>query len=135
MTAYQSVTPLNLGELWAIPIMIRLALIENLRRVAARIANHRIDRNRAEAWADEMIKIAVKQPQDLILNIADMARSNPPMVSSFVAELSRRLHGKGPALGLPLTWIEQTAVRNRIDHRTIGALGESTTIRRPGFHK
>jgi cyclic beta-1,2-glucan synthetase len=39
--------------------------------------------------------------------IADMARSNPPMVSAFVAELTRRLQGHGPALALPLTWIEQ----------------------------
>ena len=34
VAAYQTVTPLKLGELWAIPIMLRLALIENLRRVA-----------------------------------------------------------------------------------------------------
>ena len=32
LSAYQSVTPLKLGELWAVPIMLRLALIENLRR-------------------------------------------------------------------------------------------------------
>ena len=42
VTAYQSVSPLKLGELWAIPIMLRLALIENLRRVAARIADNSI---------------------------------------------------------------------------------------------
>ena len=38
VAAYQKVSPLKLGELWAIPIMLRLALIENLRRIAARIA-------------------------------------------------------------------------------------------------
>ena len=38
VAAYQSVSILKLGELWAIPIMVRLALIENLLRVAARIA-------------------------------------------------------------------------------------------------
>jgi len=107
VTAYQSVTSLKLGELWAIPIMLRLTLIENLRRMAARIAGHRLDRNRAEAWADKMTAVAAQEPQSLILAIADMARSNPPMVSSFVAELTRRLHGQGPALALPLTWIEQ----------------------------
>jgi hypothetical protein len=32
VAAYQTVTVLKLGELWAIPIMLRLALIENLRR-------------------------------------------------------------------------------------------------------
>jgi cellobiose phosphorylase len=107
VAAYQSVTILKLGELWAIPIMLRLALIENLRRVAARIAAHRIDRNLAEYWSDQMTEIAAKDPKSLILTIADMARSTPPMVSSFVAELTRRLHGNDPALALPLTWIEQ----------------------------
>jgi len=107
VAAYQSVTTLKLGELWAIPIMLRLSLIENLRRVAARIAADRIDRNHADYWANKMTEIAAKNPRGLILTIADMARSTPPMVSSFVAELTRRLQSKGPALALPLTWIEQ----------------------------
>ena len=107
VAAYQTVTVLKLGELWAIPIMLRLALIENLRRVAARIATDRIDRNRADHWADQMTETAEKDPNGLILVVADMARSDPPMVSSFVAELARRLQGQSPALALPLTWIEQ----------------------------
>jgi len=105
--AYQTVTSLKLGELWAIPIMLRLALIENLRRIAARIATDRIDRNLADYWADQMAESAVKDPKSLILVIADMARSNPPLVSSFIAEITRRLQGQGPALSLPLTWLEQ----------------------------
>ncbi|MGA2028404.1 MAG: glucoamylase family protein, partial [Syntrophobacteraceae bacterium] len=107
VAAYQAVTILKLGELWAIPIMLRLALIENLRRVGTRIAAHWTDRNHADYWADQMTEIAGKDPKSLILVIADMARSNPPMVSSFVAEFARRLQGQGPALALPLTWIEQ----------------------------
>ncbi|HSR12932.1 MAG TPA: glucoamylase family protein, partial [Thermodesulfobacteriota bacterium] len=107
VAAYQAANALKLGELWAIPIMLRLALIENLRRVAARIAADRTDRNQADSWADRMTETAQKDPQNLILVIADMARSNPPLVRSFVAELVRRLQGKGPALALPLTWIEQ----------------------------
>ncbi len=106
VAAYQTVTPLKLGELWAIPIMLRLALIENLRRVAARIATDRIDRNLADYWADQMTESAVKDPKSLILVVADMARSDPPLVSSFIAEITRRLQGQGPALSLPLTWLE-----------------------------
>jgi hypothetical protein len=41
--------PLALGELWAIPIMLRLALIENLRRVASRAMANWDDRNMADA--------------------------------------------------------------------------------------
>jgi cellobiose phosphorylase len=107
VAAYQTVADLKLGELWAIPIMLRLAVIENLRRAAVRIAACWDERNLAESWADLMTDAAESDPKSLILVIADMARSNPPMVSSFVAELTRRLQGRGPALALPLTWIEQ----------------------------
>ncbi|MDZ7622819.1 MAG: glucoamylase family protein [Candidatus Competibacteraceae bacterium] len=107
VAAYQTVTPLKLGELWAIPIMLRLALIENLRRVAARIAVRKTDQNLADEWADQMMAMAENDPKNLILVIADMARSNPPMSSAFVAEMARRLQGQSSALALPLTWIEQ----------------------------
>ena len=107
VAAYQTVAVLKLGELWAIPIMLRLALIENLRRVGARIATDRLDRNQADLWADRLAEVAGKDPKSLILVIADMARSNPPLRSAFVAEFARRLQGQGPALAMPLTWIEQ----------------------------
>ena len=107
IAAYQTISHLNLGELWAIPIMLRLALIENLRRVAVRIASNKVDRELANSWSDQMMDTAETDPKNLILVIADMARSNPPMVSSFVAELARRLQGQSAALALPLTWVEQ----------------------------
>ncbi len=107
VAAYQTVTPLKLGELWAIPIMLRLALIENLRRVAVRIAVGRVERNVADVWVDQMLEIAEKDPKSLILLTADMARSDPPMTAPFVSEFARRLQGQGAALTLPLTWIEQ----------------------------
>ncbi|MEP6997642.1 MAG: glucoamylase family protein, partial [Betaproteobacteria bacterium] len=107
VAAYQSVTALKLGELWAIPIMLRLALIENLRRVAVRIETGRAERDLANSWADRMMETAERDPKSLILVIADMARSSPPMASAFVAELARRLQGQTAALALALTWIEQ----------------------------
>ncbi|MDO8412779.1 MAG: glucoamylase family protein, partial [Gallionellaceae bacterium] len=107
VASYQTLTALKLGELWAIPIMLRLALIENLRRVAACISLSRMNQELAIFWANKMMEVAKKDPKSLILVIADMARSKPPMVSSFVAELVRRLQGQSSALALPLTWIEQ----------------------------
>ena len=107
LKSYQSVTNLKLGELWAIPIMLRLALIENLRRVSAKIAIDRIDRNLADHWAKRLIQTAENEPRDLIITIADMTRSKPPLVSPFIAELTRQLSGKGPGLALALSWIEQ----------------------------
>ncbi len=105
--AYQSVTNFQLGELWAVPIMLRIALIENLRRVSARIAIDRINRNLADYWAKLMIESAEQNPRNLILILADMARSNPPLERAFVAEFTRQLRGKGPTLAQPLSWIEE----------------------------
>jgi len=107
VASYQTVTILTLGELWAIPTMLRLALIENLRRIGAGMATGTIDRNGADHWADRITDIAERDPKSLIMAIADMTRSSPNLSSSFVAEFSRRLQGLGSALALPLTWIEQ----------------------------
>ena len=107
VAAYQTVTPLKLGELWAVPIMLRLGLIENLRRVAVRVMAEWGDRNVAGQWADRMAEVAESDPKSVVLAVADMARSGPPMACSFVAELTRRLQGQGPALALALTWVEQ----------------------------
>ena len=122
VAAYQTVSTLQLGELWAIPIMLRLALIENLRRVGARVAAGRVDRNLADAWVDEMTEVAEKDPKSLILVVADMARSDPPMTTPFVSELARRLQGRSPALALPLTWVEQHLAES---NRTIEQLVQS----------
>ena len=119
VASYQTVNVLQLGELWAIPIMLRLALIENLRRLAARIAARRDERDLANVWADKMLDVAESNPKDLILVIADMARSDPALTSPFVAELARRLQGRSTALALPLTWIEQRLAES---HQTIERL-------------
>ena len=59
-----------------------------------------------------MTETAEKDPKNLILVIADMARYGPPLESSFVAELTRRLVGKGSAFSLPISWIEQRLSEN-----------------------
>ena len=41
---FQRVQPLTIGELWAVPIALRLVLVENLRRLAERIVNGRAAR-------------------------------------------------------------------------------------------
>lgn len=107
LDAYQSVSALTLGELWAVPIMLRLALIENVRRVAVQITAEMRSQGEADGWADRMTASLGSDPKSLILIIAEMAKSNPPMDGPFVAEFARKLQGKGPELALPIGWIEQ----------------------------
>ena len=64
IAAYQSVPgqTLRLGELWAIPIMLRLALLENLRRVVDAVVAGRRDREAAGHWVERMIEVAAATP-------------------------------------------------------------------------
>jgi len=107
IAAYQTVTPLKLGELWAIPIMLRLGLIENLQRITTRLVTARADRDLADMWMDRLQNMAEKSPADLIIVVADMAESDLPLTSSFVAEISQRLSRQSPVLHLARTWLEQ----------------------------
>lgn len=107
--AYQSITPLKLGELWAIPIMLRLALIDNLRRMAVRVMRDGDDHRLASEWAAHLNRTAAEDPKDVVLVIADMARSDPPLSGAFVSELTRGLQGRGGVFSMPITWLEQWA--------------------------
>ena len=106
IAAYQTIETLQLGELWAIPIMLRLALIENLRRVAARVSAGRKAQDQADDWAEKMVLVVEQNPTDLILVLADMARANPPLSGAFLAELTRRLQGQSPHFAFANSWLE-----------------------------
>ena len=106
IAAYQSAQPLTLGELWAVPIMLRLALLENLRRVAARIAWARQQRDEALDWAQRMLHAVENNPTDLILVLADMARADPLLSGPFMADLTRQLQGQSPHLSFAIGWLE-----------------------------
>ncbi|PPT36214.1 cyclic beta 1-2 glucan synthetase [Xanthomonas arboricola] len=107
IAAYQQVVPLKLGELWAIPIMLRLALIDNLRRIADDIMHDGRDSSLAAHWAALLNTTAATQPKDVVVVVADLARSQPPATGAFVAELTRGIQGRGPVLSMASAWVEQ----------------------------
>jgi cyclic beta-1,2-glucan synthetase len=107
IAAYQTVGSLKLGELWAIPIMLRLGLIENLQRVATRLSIARDESDLAHLWVDRLQEMAEKNPSRLVVVVADMAKANLPLSSSFVAEFCQRLSLQSPVLHLARGWLEQ----------------------------
>lgn len=84
LAAYQTAEPLKLGELWAFPIMLQLALLENLRRVGVRIASRREERDAAIIWADRMHATSEKEPKRLIQLLAEFANADVPLTAPFV---------------------------------------------------
>ena len=54
LTSYQRVAPLTIGELWAWPSMLKLALIENLRRLADELLSARAARQAADHYLSRL---------------------------------------------------------------------------------
>ena len=65
LNSYQRVAPLTLGELWAWPSMLKLALIENLRRLADEILVSRAARRAADA---DVARIDAGPPDDEVVD-------------------------------------------------------------------
>jgi cyclic beta-1,2-glucan synthetase len=107
VNAYQAEKQLTLGELWALPIMLRLGLLENLRSVAERLVAGRRDREKAAVWIDRMLQVAATTPGQVVLVLAEMIKANPPLSNAFVTECATRMQGGGTALSFPVTWLEQ----------------------------
>ncbi|MBF0575130.1 GH36-type glycosyl hydrolase domain-containing protein [Dysgonomonas sp. GY617] len=105
--AYQTKSHLKLGELWAVPIMLRLALIENLQRIVSRLREKQSHRDIANAWVDKLQLMAKKRPSRLIEVVSDMAKSNIPLSSAFVSEFCQRLSSQNPMLHIARRWLEQ----------------------------
>jgi cyclic beta-1,2-glucan synthetase len=106
IAAYQTVTTLDIGELWAFPIMLQLALIENLGRVAMTIADQCRERDAAVDWAKRMIRTAEDQPKHLIGVLAEFADSGVPLTPVFVEEFLTRIQAAGGVMDFVRSWID-----------------------------
>jgi cyclic beta-1,2-glucan synthetase len=103
MSAYQTVAPLTIGELWAWPSMVKLALIENLRRLADETLQGRYARHRADAYLAGSGAEAVAPPASLpevlettyVVRLLQRMREYGPLVSPVRAAVEERLAAQG----------------------------------------
>ena len=101
--AYQRVTPLTIGEIWAVAITLRIVLVENMRRLAVQIVEAQELRAAADDLVDRVIGIdGVAVPLHLAVSDYDTA----PLPEIFAAQIARRLRGFDP-VDTPLHgWLE-----------------------------
>src|SRR5207245_9623363 len=55
LVAFQAITPLDIGELWALPLMLRLQLLECLRALAVQVEQQQSQSEEADFWAKRLI--------------------------------------------------------------------------------
>ncbi len=87
--AYQRVQPLTIGEGWAIAIHLRVALVENLRRLAQLIVRSHQARARADELADRLLGLSgwrAETGEQILRRLGD-----GPLADAFAMQLFQRL--------------------------------------------
>ncbi len=103
LNSYQRVSPLTLGELWAWPSMLKLALIENLRRLTDEILQSRTARRSADAYiatldagsANASVVIHEDVHDAYLMQMLHRAREYEARRSPLRAALDAHLIGRG----------------------------------------
>jgi len=115
--AYQEVSELTLGELWALPTTLRVVLLENLRRMADRIAWNKVAREVAHAAWDAADELSLK---DLDALHAEMRSRG--LERSYLTQLWQGMPAEGLDSLPPLVaWTEQHCADG------LGLIGEGQT--------
>jgi cyclic beta-1,2-glucan synthetase len=104
MSAYQTVAPLTIGELWAWPSMVKLALIESLRRLADETLHGRDARHAADAYLARIASAGEGAPlpplpevleTGYVVRLLQRMREYGPLVSPVRAAAEERLASDG----------------------------------------
>jgi cyclic beta-1,2-glucan synthetase len=120
--AYQEVSELNLGELWALPTTLRVVLLENLRRMADRIAWNKVAREVAHAAWDKADALSLRELDELLALMQAHG-----LERSYLTQLWQRMPAGRPEPDAPpaLPLVRWTA-----QHCTdaLGMIGEGQTV-------
>src|SRR5947209_8737486 len=105
--AYQKESALTIGEVWALAISLRLALVENLRRLTTRVVASREEREEADALADKLLNMAGRSADELVAVVADRWKRREQLGRAFVVHLVQRLRDQDPAVMAVLDLLEK----------------------------
>jgi len=132
--AYQNVTPLTLGELWAIPITLRMLLVDNLRRLSVRITRSQTGRRLADEFVDKVEQITA-QIDKPYLSLPAPVLPDAPLRQAYAVQILQRLHDPHAGAMLSLDFLndwlnEQGASLDEIVHREhADQIADNLTVR------
>jgi cyclic beta-1,2-glucan synthetase len=109
VSAYQRVQALTIGELRAVSIVLRLVLVENLRRAADQAADGRAACLEADALADRLLGAGGREPEPP--ETALQRFTSTPVPTAFVVRLLQRLRDQGSRVAPVLVWLDERLAR------------------------
>jgi len=114
--AYQTIGALTIAELWAIPQILRIALIEGIRDLAARGLAELRDREIADFWANRLIAADRRGPNHLFSIMAELTENRSDPSPYFAFQLIDHLFDEEAVLAPVRNWLE------RIYRKSLGEL-------------
>jgi cyclic beta-1,2-glucan synthetase len=106
--AYQSVRTLTIGELWAVPQMLRIALIEEIQSFAVTALEDLRERQLADLWANRLTAANRHGSNQLFMILAELAKAEPQPSPYFGAQLVGLLYDEDAALSPVRSWLERS---------------------------
>lgn len=120
VNAYQSEAPLSSGELWAIPIMLRIALLENIRRLVEILIFTQNEREASEKWIAPFLHSEPEGGEwDKLLEDAERREVYS---SAYAERLLRRFRDLGPEGAPILHWFDRVLARQHTTAETLAKL-------------
>ena len=111
LSAYQEDEGLTIGELWALPLMLRIALIQRVEQLARQAWRELRDRESADFWANRLLAILRRDPDQLFAVLAELAEERGRPSSYFATQLSGHLYDEDAALVPVQSWLERSLRR------------------------
>ena len=107
LDAYQQLSPLTIAELWVFPLMLRLVLIERLRRLSELASLRQHQKELADFWADRVLNAAHRTPGQFEEMVAELERRGTELTPHFIERLGEQLHQDESALAPIQKWIQE----------------------------
>lgn len=107
LTSFQSIEQLTIGELWALPLMLRLCLIEGLRHLALDLTRRLKEGEYASFWGNRLLNVARRDKEHLSRFLEGLIRDEPNPSAHFAEELLDHLFDEETILPLVGKWIEE----------------------------
>jgi len=107
--AYQVQVPLSTGELWAIPIMLRIILLENVRRIAEQILFTQGEREAADQWVLPFLKS--EHGVDEWVEILKTLTPQGEYSSAYAEQMLKRLRDPGVDFAPLLHWVDRVVAK------------------------
>ena len=106
--AYQQTSPLTIGELWALPLMLRIALVQRIRQIAIQALTELRERQLADFWANRLLVTARREPSLLFARLAELAEAQPAPTPFFGTQLAAQLYDEEGVLVPVQSWLERS---------------------------